>query len=312
MIRRGVLGYQVRPDRLLPVHFSGPLLRNLGGLNLKAKGRVVSITPASNDNSVSSPNRPTKNIFEDPAIAAAAANDPFARWVLRNWKSLLMVLVVGAVFAVGYNRFSTARLEKRASATQVLGNIQDSFEELVSKEEALAKLKSEEATKSDPADKESLKAKIAESSKEVEQLKDKISLMSDALDSPPPFDMLGKMYKGLLLSRRGDFDGTAAALSSVSWEQVGKPQSSERFIAELLTLGLSRSLIDSQAHRVTARAQLLSLAERGSFAAVQAANALQVFSDTPEEKEQAKQIISGVRVKFPAQQKFLSTSADGE
>jgi hypothetical protein len=232
--------------------------------------------------------------------------------VLRNWTSIVITLVVCAVAAVGYNRFTTARLEKRASATQILANIQTNFEDLVSKEEALTTLKSEEASKTDAQEKESLKAKIAQSAKEIEQLKDKISLMSDALDSPPPFDTLGKMYKGLLLSRRGDFDGTAAALSSVSWEQVGKPNSSERFMAELLTLGLSRALIDSPAHRATACAQLLSLAERGSFAAVQAANALQVAAETSEEKAQASQVIATVRTKFPAQQKFLSASVDGE
>lgn len=272
----------------------------------------MSITPASNDNSASSNTRPSKNIFEDPAIAAAAANDPFARWVLRNWPLILISLVVCAVVAVGSTRFKSSQLEKRASATQLLGNIQTNFEELVSKEDALATLKSEEAAKSDAAEKESLKSKIATTSKEIEQLKDKISLMSDALDSPPPFDMLGKMYKGLLLSRRGDFDGTAAALAAVSWEQVGKPASSERFMAELLTLGLSRALIDSPSHRQTARAQLLALAERGNFTAVQAANALQVVSDTTEEKAQAQQILLTVRAKFPAQQKFLSASVDGE
>ena len=78
-----------------------------------------------------------------------------------------------------------------------------------------------------------------------------------------------------------------------------------------MSLGLARSLVDSDTHRDFARAQLAALAERGSFAAVQAANALLLIAQSDVEKKQADEIVAKVRMKFPAQQRFLS-SADSE
>lgn len=269
-------------------------------------------TPVTQDQSEQSANRaPSRNIFEDPAIAASAQNDPFARWVVAHWRTIVVVLVAIAAGMLGYSRYMSVNLEKRSSATAVLNGVQNTYKDLVSKEEELVTLRSEESTTSDAAEKEKIKGKVEQAGREVDQLRDKLTLMIDSMDSNPPYGQLKELYKGLLAARLKDYDKTQAILSGQSWEQTGAPDSSERFVAEMLTFALARALVDSDAHRDFARGRLADLAERGSFAAVQAANALLLISRSDEEKKQADEIVAKLRVKFPAQARFLS-NADSE
>lgn len=266
-------------------------------------------TPVTHEQSGQSGNRPpARNLFEDPAIEAAAQNDPFARWVVAHWRNLVVALVAIAAGMLGYSRYTTVNLEKRSAATAALHGVQETYKELVSKEEGLLALRSEESVATDPAEKAKLKEKIDAANREVEQLRDKVTLMTDSLDQAPPYDQLKAMYQGLLAARLKDYDKTKGILAAQSWEQTGKPDSSERFMAELLSFGLARALVESDAHRDFARTQLSALAERGSFAAVQAANALVLIAQTDAEKKQAEEIVAKIRMKFPAQQRFLSGS----
>jgi hypothetical protein len=213
---------------------------------------------------------------------------------------------------LGYHRFTTVALEKRSTSTAVLNSVQESYQQLVTKEEALLSLRAEEATQTDAAAKARVVASIEATSREVDQLKDKVTLMVESLDSSAPFDTLKELYRGLLAARLKNYDKTQTILANVSWEQVGKPESSERFMAELLAFGLARALIDSDGHRDFARAQLVSLAEKGSFAAVPAANTLMLIAVSEAEKTQAQQLATTLRSKYPSQQRFLTNSGDSE
>jgi hypothetical protein len=268
----------------------------------------VTSTPLSNEKSQhEAPRAPSRNIFEDPAIAAAAQNDPFARWVIGHWRTILGVLVALAAGMLGYHRFTSVALEKRSAATSVLNSVQESYAQLLAKDEALVSLKGDEAAATDPAQKEKVKKEIESTIREVDQLRDKVTLMVDSLDVTPPYGHLKDLYRGLLASRLKDYDKTQGLLAAHSWEEVGKPDSSERFIAELVTYGLARSLIESDAHREFARTHLVGLADRGSFAAVQAATTLSLIAQTDAEKAQAQELVAKLRVKFPSQQRYLST-----
>lgn len=277
------------------------------------RGLVVSTTPVTNEQSQrEKPRAPSRNLFEDPAIAAAAQNDPFARWVVKHWRTIVVVLLTIGASMLGYNRFTTVALEKRSAATAVLSSVQESYHQLVTKEEALLTLRAEEAAQADAAEKAKITAKIDTTSKEVDQLKDKVTLMVESLDSSAPFNTLKELYRGLLAARLKNYDKTRDALANSSWEQVGKPESSERFMAELLSFGLARALIDSDAHRAFAREQLVKLAERGSFAAVPAANTLVMIAVSEPEKAQAQQLAEALRAKYPSQQRFLTNLGDSE
>jgi hypothetical protein len=83
-------------------------------------------------------------------------------------------------------------------------------------------------------------------------------------------------------------------------------------MAELLAFGLARALIDSDAHREFARAQLVRLAEQGSFAAVPAATTLRMIATSDSERAQAQQLADTLRSKYPSQQRFLTNLGDSE
>ncbi len=273
----------------------------------------MSTTPVTNEQSQGeAPQAPTRNIFEDPAIAAAAQNDPFARWVVKNWRNILVVLVAIGATMLGYDRFTTVALEKRSAATAVLNSVQESYHQLVTKEESLLALRAEEASQADASEKAKTVAKIETTTKEISQLKDKVTLMVESLDASAPFSTLKELYRGLLAARLSDFDKTQSALASVSWEQVGKPGSSERFMAEMLAFGLARALIDSDRHREFARSQLIRIAQQGEFAAVPAANAVMMIAVSESEKAQARQLADALRSKYPSQQRFLTGLGDSE
>jgi hypothetical protein len=272
----------------------------------------VTSTPVKHKQSEPAAGRaPSRNLFEDPAIEASAQNDPFARWVIANWRSLVVVLAAIAAGMLGYNRYTTVRLEKRAAATTVLQGVQDGYEDLRAKDESLRTLKEQEAAATDATEKEKLKTSIESTSREVDQLRDKVTLMVDALDQAPPYSQLKTLYQGLLAARLKDYDKVQGALGTQSWEQTGEPDSTERFVAELVSFALARSLIDSESHRDFARTQLMAIAERGSFAAVQATNALSLIAQSEADKKRLDELVAKVRMKFPAQQRFLS-SADSE
>jgi hypothetical protein len=270
----------------------------------------VTIGPLSNQ--VSEAPKGSRNIFEDPAIAAAAANDPFARWISRNWKLVAVMMAAVAVSMIGYNQFKTIATEKRAAATQTLSDIQTGYDDYIEKDEALATLRSEESVATDPTVKEEKRKKIEEAQKALATLQDKLILMTDSLTGPKPFDTLAALYKGLLLARQKEYDKAQAILAAHPWEKVGEPNSGERFIGELVTLGLARALLDSPQHVQFAREQLLGLAERGTFEPVQAYNAARLVSESDADKAKLDEIARSLVAKYPAQIRFIDGVYQGE
>jgi hypothetical protein len=253
---------------------------------------------------------PTKDIFEDPAIAAAAQNDPFSRFVVEHWKRIAGALVAVALGIIAFNAVSTTREQKRAAATALFGQVRDQYQEIIKKKGELTELKSSLAGKSD-ADKKSVEEKITAADSELNSLRDKAKLMVASLDSPPPFDILGRLYGGLIASQFGDFEVTRAALIATSWERVGSNGSAERMAAELAALGLAKGLSESPTHLGTAKDALTTLAEKGEFSAVPAAQALAALAATAEDKEKVRKLLSTLEGRFPSQSKFITEAREG-
>lgn len=247
-----------------------------------------------------------RNIFEDPAIAEAAKNDAFVRFVVRHWLSALVTLAVIAGSIIAYDIFTTTAEQKRADATARLGEIQETYQELVTKQGEVASLRTELQKSSDQKAKDETSSKLDSATKEVEQLHVKIGLMIAALDSPKPFDMLASLYKGLVAGRFGDYATTKLMLSADAWEQAGKPGTPERTVAEVVALGLAKMLAESDENRATAKETLQGLASRGTFVAVEAVQALSLLAETPEEKAEVSALVTDVKKRFPAQEKYLA------
>ncbi len=252
---------------------------------------------------------PSRNIFEDPAIAAAGRDDPFVQFVSAQWKRILAILCAIGISMVAYNTFNTTRELKKAAATELFGQVREQYESIVMKQAELSNQQSDLATKSD-ADKKDSEGKIAELVKEIDLLHQKTKLMIVSLDSPAPFDLLGRLYGGLLAARFGEYETTKAALIANQWEIVGRAGSSERFAAEMATLGLGKALTDSEPFLAAGKAALFGLAERGEFAAVPAAVSLSSMAVSAEEKTKVRELLTTLRGRFPSQEKFISEAGE--
>lgn len=266
----------------------------------------ASLPNSTEDRSSSTPNR---NIFEDPAIQKAAESDPFARFLVGNWRSILMTLITIGAVMVAYNVFTSTALEKRAVATTKLADIQDSYRGLIAAQERLAQQREDENKATTPEDKKKATEAVEATTKEIDASRGKLSLMIDALDSPAPFDILARLYRGLLAGRFGDYQAVSQALSATNWEGVSDKSSGDRYVSETAALGLARSLAASDAHLEQARQVVAALAERGEYVGVDALSVLVALADTPERREAAKKLVERNRQKFPARDRYISEVA---
>jgi hypothetical protein len=247
-------------------------------------------------------------IFEDPNISAAAQGDPVAKFIAQNYKPILITLIAVALGMLAYNSFKATAEAKRAAATQLFTEIRENYVGIVQKQDELMKAKS--AVPADDKAKADAQQKTEALQRDIDQLRQKTKLMIDSLDSPKPFDLLARLYGGLIAARFKEYDAVNAALTNITWQTVGRAGSPERFVAELATLGLAKALLGSDKDRGAAREALVSLAERGEFAAVQAVMALASSSSTPDDQNQARTLIDTVRQRFPSQEKFLKQAED--
>ena len=221
-------------------------------------------------------------------------------------------LIAVAAGMIAYTTYTTTALNKKAAATAQLANIQESYKGLVDSQEAIEKLREDFSAATEEDKKKTLSESIEKQTKELGEVRTKLSLTIDSLDSPEPFDTLSQLYRGLLAGRFKDFEAVQRALSALpDWQRLRDKngQSSKRFVAETAALGLSKALAQSDAKAQVAKDNLKTLAEKGSFVAVEAAGAFAALAATPEEKANAKQLIDGVRARFPGQDKYLSDVA---
>jgi len=250
-----------------------------------------------------------RNIFEDPAIADAAKTDPVVRFMSTYWKPVMGALIAVALGMIAYNKIKETSAQKRAAATQTFNELREQYNTMVTKQEEAKTLERALSSKTGSEKDDSAK-KIDELKKETEQLWEKVKLRADALESPAPFDILGRLYKGMAAARMNDYDAAESALIKTPWEISGRPGSGERMVAELATLGLARSLLDSEKHSVAAKGALKGLAERGDFAAVGAVSSLASVVSTDEEKKAVRDLAEKIKSRLPAQEKFLSEATE--
>ncbi len=272
--------------------------------------RAVATLPMQNETPDEPNNNRRKNIFEDPAIAEAGKDDPFARFVLKYWRLLVTGLIAVGLSIVGYNQFMTTALQKRADATKILHAVQEQYQDIVKKQAAVQTLRADEKAATDDKVRAETAEKITKESEELQKQRDKINLMLVGLESPPPFNTFASLYRGLTAARFGDYDTTASILASLNWEQVGKPESPERSAAELAALGLANALVDSDKHLDQVKTTLQLLAEKGQYASVGAVDTLSILATTPEDKERVRGLIQGVQQRYPAEQKFLQDASE--
>lgn len=268
------------------------------------------VTSPAQDGSSRPATTANTNIFEDPAIAAAANNDPFAQFVAKNWKRIAGALLAVALGMIAYNAVKTTQEQKRAASTALFGQVREQYREIVSKKKELVKLQAELASKPE-GEKKAVQDQVAALETQVSAVREKSRLMLSSLDSPSPFDLLGRLYGGLIAAQFGEYEQVKSAVLATPWELTGRAGSPERMTAELATLGLGKALSESPQHMQHAKDTLLRLAENGEFAAVPALEALAALASTQEDSDKVKAILGVLETRFPSQSKFLSEVKEG-
>lgn len=285
-------------------------------------------------------------ILNGPELIETQREDPVARFLVQQWRTLVAILVAGALGMLAYNSFQTSADLRRAAASESLAAIQKEYRTIGESQDRLLLLKQQladdrkaeaeaegaaaksEAPAADRAAAEKVAAEKAKAAQEraeriksgdaqVEQLqkeldagREKFARMTAALKGPITFETLARMYQGLLAARLGDFEGTQQVLQSTPWQGVGATDSAERLTAEFATLGLARALLDSEKFSGVAADSLEKLAREGSHAAVQAALSYAGVASSEQEKQKARELLDRVAQRFPTQQKFVASARE--
>lgn len=283
-------------------------------------------------------------ILNGPELIETQREDPVARFLVQQWRTLVAILVAGALGMLAYNSFQTSADLRRAAASESLAAIQKEYRTIGESQDRLLLLKQQladdrkaeaegaaaksEAPAADKAAAEKVAAEKAKAAQEraeriksgdaqVERLqkeldagREKFARMTAALKGPITFETLARMYQGLLAARLGDFEGTQQALQSTPWQGVGATDSAERLTAEFATLGLARALLDSEKFSGVAADSLEKLAREGSHAAVQAALSYAGVASSEQEKQKARELLDRVAQRFPTQQKFVASARE--
>lgn len=266
--------------------------------------------PVSNEPRKSHSRPSARNIFEDPAISEAAKNDAFVRFVSKHWRSSALTLLAIMAAVIAYQIFMTTALQKRAQATSLLTDIQESYQSLTTQWDARETLQRELEAATDEKVKAEISQKVESARKDLDKAREKIKLMLASLDSSQTFQRLAALYRGLVAAKFGDFDGARDSLGQVSWQQIGSPTSSERAVGEVVTFGLSKALMQNEKYRSEAKASLEQIARQGTIVPVEAVRILAAAATTPEEKTLARELSEGLKKRYPSITQYLPEIGD--
>lgn len=252
------------------------------------------------------------NLFEDPSIAQSAKDDPFAKFIARNWRPVFGTVLVTVLVVWGYNTFRTTNEAKRAAASELFSGVRQSYGMYVGQVNTLSQAKIELTTLTDEKRKSELTERVAKLETDSKTQREKLERMIQALEDNlvEPFPRLAHLYRALLFVRDGDLDRVRSLLGSESWQTVGSPGSPERFVAELSSLTLGKALVDRDTTMREGLRILFELAENGASSQVPAVLSLSAVVTDSEDKTRVTKIINDIQTKTPAQTKFLSQALE--
>lgn len=244
------------------------------------------------------------DIFGDPTIARAIAEDPVFRFLAKSWRQLaIVVLAIGAVFYAKY-QFERTHDVRMAEASNVFSKVSSEYSRM---ERSLGELKEVTAGKSgEGASAEEPAKKRGKLEDDLKEIRRKMSdLLAAMQDTRAPYDALAALYRGLTGQLSGDLSDLRSVISGVRWSEYSERQSKERFISELAGLALARGLLDADSTYAEGRQLLQALAEHGRFVEIAAAIGLARISFSKEEKAQALMVLERLASSRPEQRELL-------
>ena len=256
---------------------------------------------------VEEPQRPAGyDIFQDPAIARALDEDPIFRSLLKYWKQCLVV--VAAVLAAWYlkSRFHETWAGSMTESADIFQSVSvelEGFRRAVDELESISAQKAGET----PVTEDTTK-KYAEAETRLKESREKLLKSLAGLgDASSPYAELAPLYGALVQAREGKIGEVRAALGNSSWDpaQAEKMTRAAELIAELKSLVLARSLLDSPETEQEGRALLARLAEQGRVVHVTAAVSLARTAATEDQRRGALSILQQIAKRQPEQGEIL-------
>ena len=247
-------------------------------------------------------------VQENQEVARTVSEDPMLRFLMK-WRKPLIVLAL-VILAGWYLKSSAnqAHEEAMASASDLFEQAQKDLEAWNAgraKQAAAAKDKKEEV----PAEKKAEGADTAGGKAAGDETVARIEGKLQALrEQGGPYAEIGQGYQVLMNVEEGKLDAAAQVLSQVKLDEIKRADGGDRFFTELTALVSARSLLDDPARKAEGLEKLRTLAEQGVYVNTSAAMSVARLAQTPEEREQARKLLQGIKDKYPVQ----ASVVDGE
>ena len=256
--------------------------------------------------------QPTKHdIYTDPALAQAPTDDPLYKWLNAHWRHLLSLVIAIAVITYFVGAFRDSYESSMRGAADIYARLQSEYNNYSVAKSALSAAVIENDKKmagKSAAEKNEAEKGLENYYKNVEDAKSRLTqLVNSASYTREPYSVIADLYRGLMQRIENPKSPDLAALDKFrDWENVGKPNSDQRFYAELGALILARAYLDDATKRTDGEAMLKNLATKSQIVNVSAALTLSHIADTKEKRVEAKQILDTVLSKNPEQLDLVS------
>lgn len=240
------------------------------------------------------------DLFQDPALSQTLQDDPVAKFLVSNFKGLL-ILVLAALCALYLrSQFQQTSDVRLAEASETFERVRTSVDELQKINEKAAQSPSSSATPEPTPD----VARVTRSAQDsLEALK----------SGPEPYSLMAPMYADLLAVNRRDLkvedlsksstDQALQTVQSTAWRETNSIE--KRLILELQALAATRRLLDQEDTFERGFASLTLLAQESSYVRPSATLTLLRIASTPEQKASALVIAQEVSRLFPEQAEKL-------
>lgn len=266
---------------------------------------------SSSASSASNPElvRDDDRLYTDPALTAATpSDDPLVRFLGKHWRLLAAILAIYGIVWAGQFLYRESRLRRAEKGSEELARVKESYERLVTAQDALISAQRDQAS-ADPAKGDSSKAGSGKEGASVEELSSKRAEARTALDERVRivedqgglFADLGGLYYALGLTSIGEAGVAESVLAKGRAWKSTSPRAPERILAETRGyLAAKVKLATPETHQ-NGVGELTALAKEGAYLNAAAALALAAAATSDEDRASARETLKAVRASHPEQ-----------
>lgn len=248
------------------------------------------------------------DIFEDPTVSKTLREDPIMKTLIRWWQQILVAALVVAAVIYARHRFTEAYYARLGEASDVFSRASGEMSRDISLAEQIESVRKDLAsTTGDPKKQEELQKKIQELESERNEVGRRLQEVLAALgDTRPQYSNLVPFYRVLMYQQKGDIKSVLNSVDDPeNWATVDASKQGDRFVAELLTLVYSRSLLDDPSESQRAKTLLKQLAESAVFARVPAALTLSKIAQGEQERADVAGLLERISKDMPEQSDLI-------